>query len=151
MIEIGPATYEDALFVADHMRAVDVRELRDMNDTGPLAAVAEAMRVDGEVLAARLDGEPVALFGCARMSVLGNAGSPWLLGTDALERCARPLVALGRAKVAEWIRTYDLLENVVDARNVRTIGWLKRIGFSFGEPIEVKPGVLAVRFWKEGV
>lgn len=149
MIRIAPATFEDATYVATHMRDADVRELRDLSAVGPFEAVLEAMQLPGEKWVGYVDDVPAALFGCSLVSVLGNVGSPWLLGTDQTERGAVQLVREGRRIVQDWRARHDLLENVVDGRNWKTVKWLKRLGFTFDDPVEVKPGVPAMRFWME--
>jgi hypothetical protein len=147
MITIRPADFAAAEYVATHMRKCDVQELRDIGNIGPFEAVLDAMELPGDKWAAYIDGVPAALFGCTEVTILGKVGSPWMLGTDDAERGAVQLVKKGRRIVRAWASRFDLLENVVDGRNYRTVEWLKRLGFTFDDPVEVKPGVPAMRFW----
>lgn len=149
MITIEPATFAAAEHIAEHMRDADRRELRDLSNVGPFEAVLEAMQLPGEKWVGSVDGVPAAIFGVTTVSILGNVGSPWLMGTDDTDKGARLLIQRGRELVADWASRYSLLENVVDGRNWKTVKWLKRLGFTFDHPIEVKPGVPAMRFWME--
>jgi hypothetical protein len=99
--------------------------------------------------------DPVCCFGVAPYSVLGDKGSPWMLGTDGIKdreasRCVR---LLSRYYIEKMLECFPILENYVDARNTISIKWLKWCGFNFDE---AKPfGInkeLFYRFWmtKEG-
>jgi hypothetical protein len=148
MIGFMPATLDAAWYVAEHMREVDVQELRDLSGVGPFQAVVEAMKLPGEKWAGYYTDRPAALFGCAEVSILGCVGSPWLLGTDDVEHAPVSLVRVGRDLVHHWSQQFALLENRVDGRNVKTIRWLRALGFNFDEPVQIKPGVQSIRFWK---
>jgi hypothetical protein len=77
-------------------------------------------------------GEPMAVFGVAPVSLLGGQGCPWMLGTDTLDLYGRAIVTLSRQHVARWSLRYSELFNYVDARNLRSIAWLRRTGFTIG-------------------
>jgi hypothetical protein len=72
----------------------------------------------------------VFIFGLVMLSVVGSEGSPWMVGTTRTERYPRELVREGRAYIARMLKAAPLLANAVDARNKRSIAWLKRIGFT---------------------
>lgn len=74
-----------------------------------------------------VDGVAAGLFGTAPVSE--RTAVPWMLGTDALDRIPKPLVRMGRAYVHRMTEKYDTLLNYVDARNLKSIYWLARIGF----------------------
>lgn len=95
--------------------------------------------------------DPVTVFGVRRVSMLSDEGTPWLLGTDRIFEKAikRRFIELSIPYVyLEMLRRFDYLENFVDARNLKSIRWLKMIGFTVEE---AKPmGHLNVpfhRFW----
>jgi len=87
----------------------------------------------GECWAAHdaVSGEPVAVFGVAPTSWIDNEAAPWLLGTEALPRYGRDLVAMGRDAVSDWSQRWRLV-NRVDARNAVSVRWLRRVGFDIG-------------------
>jgi hypothetical protein len=127
----------DVRHIVRHLRQHDVQELQAVH--GPDLDLQDCLRT--AVLAseechvlATTDGEPVALFGLAPVSLLGGMACPWLLGTDAFMAHPRDIVVLGKRMVLQWSTRYDLLFNYVDARNLRSIAWLQHIGFQVFEP-----------------
>ena len=79
-------------------------------------------------------GEPAAVFGVAPVSLLGGQGCPWVLGTETFMDYPRDIVVQGKRTVRRWGERYDQLFNYVDARNLRSIAWLRHIGFQVFEP-----------------
>ena len=122
----------DIEYIAAHLRSSDSDELRAVHgdNVDILDVLTRAVAVSAEAMVATTPfGEPIALFGVAAASLMGGVASPWLLGTDRLEQHGRELVAFAKRDVARWSLSYDRLVNFVDARNTRSIQWLKRIGF----------------------
>lgn len=127
----------DVAYIAANLRACDAQELRAMhgNDLDLLEALQTAVSASEEAyVAITAYGEPIAVFGLAPVSLLGGQACPWMLGTDTVDLYARSVVQLSRAHVARWSQRYDQLFNYVDARNLRSIAWLRRTGFSVFEP-----------------
>lgn len=149
-VDIVSATYEDALRIADNMRQEDVTELRDISRMSPHEAVLEGLNAPGETLVARWKGRPIALLGCATTYIMGNVGSPWLVGTRMMDRVGLAVVREARVRCAAWAERYGLLENLADARNVKTLRWLAAVGFDLDAPHEVRPGIYGVRFSMRG-
>lgn len=119
-------------YVAQHLRASDRDELRAVHGAGVdfVARVRQAVLAseDSRVLLAP-DGEPVALIGVAPVSLLSGVGCPWALGTDRVAEFPRDVVQIGRERTALWASRYSRLVNFVDARNTRSLRWLRAIGF----------------------
>jgi hypothetical protein len=115
-----------------------LRELRDC-DRREAEAAAGVDRVDfvlrytvGASLAAwccEQDGQLVALFGVASLSVVGGVGVPWMMGTDRLDRLPRAVMTQTRAYIPHMLVLFPHLTNFVDARNQRSIRLLKWLGF----------------------
>ncbi len=128
---------QDLAHIAANLRTADADELCALHgpslDTSRVLAQAVAMSEEAYV-ACTAYGEPMAVFGVAPVSLLGGQGCPWMLGTDTLDCYGRAVVTLSRAHVARWSQRYQCLFNFVDARNRRSIEWLKRTGFVIGEP-----------------
>jgi hypothetical protein len=76
------------------------------------------------------DGEPFALLGVAPLNLLAGQGVPWLLATDRADRFPRALLVEPRRLIPQMRRLYPELVNYVHAENVRSIGWLRRLGFA---------------------
>lgn len=125
-------SYAAVLYLAEHLRDADVQELRAVHgdDLDLVACLQVAVDSSEEVwIAINYAGEPIAVFGVAPLSLLGGQGCPWMLGTDAMLRHGREIVVLSRQHVARWGQRYDCLFNYVDARNLRSIAWLRHTGF----------------------
>lgn len=123
--------------VAKHLRRHDLLELQAVHgvDLDVLACLRAAVLASEEChTVVAPDGEPVGLFGVAPLSLLEGQGCPWLLGTETLMGYPRDIVVLGKRTVNGWCLRYDQLYNYVDARNLRSIAWLRRLGFSVFPP-----------------
>jgi hypothetical protein len=136
-LKFSPVTDAAVKHIAKNLRINDVQELRAVlgNDMDAYECLIKSVAVSEEchVLTTHL-GEPVALFGLAPVYLLNGQGCPWLLATDGLMDHPRDIVMLGKRKVLEWGKRYDKLFNFVDARNLRSIAWLKHIGFTVLDP-----------------
>lgn len=124
----------DIEHVAANMRQADIEEITAGTGSSPADALIESVMLSTACLALDIDGEPAAIFGVAPLTgMLGSMGSPWLLGTRLLERRPRALIALGPYYRDGMLAMYPHLVNYVDARNTRSIRWLKWLGFEFDE------------------
>lgn len=116
-----------------NMRPVDVDEVRaafgDCN--------FEDMIIDGVSTsykpgaAVGHDGKLWCLFGVIPVgSALTNTGLIWLLGTHEFDRHPVGFTQLARGYIDHVRQTrFPVLTNYVDARNRKTIRWLKALGF----------------------
>lgn len=134
---------DDLGYLAQQLRAADRQELAATHGAGLdlLRCLQTAVSASEQAwVAVTAWGEPIAVFGVAPVSLLGGIGCPWMLGSDAVDQYAREVVTLSRRHVAQWSRRYPLLFNYVDARNLRSIEWLRRTGFVIGpaEPYGLK-------------
>lgn len=137
-VELHAPDTADVHYIARHLRAPDVAELQAVygDDVDLVRCLRTAVLSSDEVHTAfTAFGEPMALFGVAPVSLLGGQGCPWMLGTDTMRSYGRDIVSLSREHVARWGERYDQLFNFVDARNLRSIEWLKRTGFAIFEPV----------------
>lgn len=72
----------------------------------------------------------VLIFGLGVVSILCGQGAPWMVGTARAQRYPRELVCRARPYIARMLEVCPVLCNVVDARNARSIAWLRRVGFT---------------------
>ena len=132
MGEPTPATIDDARQLAPRLRRADLEEMQAAQ--GPGVDVERmlcfAVAASPEPLALRVDGAAVAIAGCVPLCLLTGTGVPWMLGAPEAERMPRELLVWGRRVVARWLEQHRLLENWADARNVRSLRWLQRLGFT---------------------
>tara|TARA_R100000808_G_scaffold1960_3_gene8329 strand:- start:779 stop:1330 length:552 start_codon:yes stop_codon:yes gene_type:complete len=81
--------------------------------------------------------EPLAMFGTGPSHVAKDTGEPvmggiWFLGSDKMfEKNRISFLRNSKFWVQKLLRDYTILHNLVDARNVIHIRWLKWMGFTF--------------------
>lgn len=59
--------------------------------------------------------------------------APWLLGTPLIDAHPRPFLRYTRAAMPGLLAAYPWMENHIDARSIRTIAWLRWLGFVIHE------------------
>ncbi|HXD37990.1 hypothetical protein ACFCQI_01580 [Rhodanobacter sp. FW102-FHT14D06] len=119
-------------YIAERMRAVDVRECREIGGVEPLAALEQSVACPGPHWTALFDGEPVALFGVTQDTLIGGGiGAAWLLGTDRLQRDWRAFARASKPVVRELLTRYRALSNVLLTDNTLCMRWLAWLGADF--------------------
>lgn len=73
-----------------------------------------------------VDGKPEAMAGITRQ---GDNGLVWLLATDVAEVYPHQFLRASRRELNAVRDNYDRIHNFVDARNVKSIRWIKWLGF----------------------
>lgn len=145
--EVIPATREHIAYVAERMRQSDIDELAACGGT-PHAALSLGLIASEECYAGLIYGETVCVFGVRLEN--WRWATPWLLGTDAIDKHRRIFMRESRSWFAEFAVKYGNLRNLVDARNTKSIAWLKWLGFEVGDPVPHGPrGMLFLPFHKE--
>lgn len=139
-VSLRPVTPDDVLALAAGMRFLDRQELEASHSGDILSAVQRAVDISTRCWAVYVGDVLVMLGGVAPISMLGGIGSPWMLGTEALERVPGALTRVGVQYLQVVLGVYPELLNYVDARNVKSIRWLRRLGFTISdEPIPYGP------------
>ena len=135
-------TYEDMVELTDNMRKIDIDEIEAVTNLGTLECVVASVHNSEKdcCFAVFADGVLVCIYGC---SIVGN---PWLLVTNAMDSHVLNLTRRTKRIVRMMSKRWPILSNIVDVRNKMTIRWLKTIGFTFKETIEIKPGFPVIRF-----
>jgi len=135
-------TYGDMVNLAENMRQLDVDEIEAVHDLEILPCIEYSVRnaEKGYCFAVFCNDILVGIYGC---SVVGN---PWLLATNEMNHYVITLTRRTKHIVRMMSKRWPILSNIVDCRNKMTIRWLKTIGFTFEETIEIKPGFPVIRF-----
>lgn len=136
--QVVMATPELARAVARDARQADIDELWASARVTPLEAVNKGLEWS-TAFVALADGEPLCAFGIVPFSALSASGAPWMVGTNKLEFHAVRFIKHCRLDLAKFFGEWSRLFNVVDARNVTAIRWLKWLGFTVSEPIPYGP------------
>ena len=95
------------------------------------------MRKSAFAWTAIVNGQPEVMFGVGDVNVLTGAGSPWLLGTDAVEKHYVAFLRLSVDFRAQLLERYSVLTNIVHDGNRASIRWLRWLGFKFSDPVSI--------------
>lgn len=118
------------------MRVADRDEVRASSGDALLDAVQRSVHASSMCWAVEMHGELLCIFGCAPIgSLLSCEGAPWMLGTDALDRHPVTLMKSCPRYIDLMKESFPHLRNYVDARNKKSIRWLRRLGFTIHPPI----------------
>lgn len=133
LIEVVPYEKAHGDYIAAHMREIDRREIYYMATLDPQRAINVTAAHAVAAWAVLLDGVPALIFGINRRSRTSLIGVPWLLATDALDEHPLALAKASKEYVARFFRAFDRMENHVLASNVKTLRWLRWLGFDMEE------------------
>lgn len=136
-------TEQDIINLSENMRQSDIDELNAVTDQSVICSVRASVLNSHEdfLWAYHVDGVLVLIYGCTR------SGSPWMLGTNELNKHIKELTIRTRVVVRKMLKRWPVLSNVIDVRQEMTIRWLELVGFTFDqEAFEIKPGFPVIRF-----
>lgn len=123
-----------ALFMTPFLRDSDLTELEAATKANPYEALLTSVLLSPKAYSVMEEGQPIAMFGAGTGTLLSRTGTPWLLATDDLESRTLTLGKLCCMYVESMFEDFDYLVNYVDARNIKSVNWLKWIGFTIHDP-----------------
>lgn len=123
--------------IASRMRQADVNEVWASSRYTPEDALRMSLRKSAIARTGTINGVPEVMLGVGDLNVLAGVGAPWLLGTDAVETHAREFLRGSIAWRNQLLERYSTLRNFVDARNTASLRWLRWLGFTVFDPIEI--------------
>lgn len=134
--------------IAADLRLADIEEIHgSLGHRNCLRVMLAGAEMSSMLWTIEVDGEPAGLFG---VTPALDIGVPWMLGTPALERAPKQLTKLGRRYVHLMSDKYATLLNYVDARSLKSVYWLARLGFTVST--ETEPyGVFGLPFHRFGI
>lgn len=139
MPTIRESIIEDAHILAANLRQADIDELEAQGVT-PFESLISGFRCS-DVCYTLLDDDnyPVAMFGTCTVPEITEtyAATIWLLASPAIEKCKIFFLRNSKKWLEALIEPYDIVFNMVDARNELHIAWLEWLDFKFTDDIEV--------------
>lgn len=129
------AEKEDLLTIASlDLRDADKEEIRASVGLPTSEALMSSARVSNELWVVVHKGSIEAVFG---VSDRGSYGVPWFMATDKFDEFRISFAKESRWMVQRWLDKYGLLMNVVDSRHISSIRWLRWLGFTVDESLEI--------------
>lgn len=131
---VKPTPYLIELIAAD-MRQADVDEVWSSHHFTPREALMEGWDNSHSSVIVTVNDEPCVMLGLVIHDILTGSGIPWLLGTNNALNYKRNFFTQVPDVIDEMLNTCPKLFNYVHVDNKVSISWLKRIGFTFDDPI----------------
>lgn len=129
-VQIIPTTPEHLVELAEKMREADRQEVIASSGRDILAVLEDSLKYSLAPLTAFINGELACVFGCVPFQLIGERAAPWMLGTDVVDKHPGELLRRCRQYTTGMNKAYPHLLNFVDARNHKSIRWLKWMGFT---------------------
>jgi hypothetical protein len=123
-----------ALVLAD-LRPADETELWRIHGGGFAEDVANGIGCASHRWTMCIGSHVAAVFGATQIAP--GIGAPWLVGSSVLEGRGGRLVRQMPVYIQQLLQSYDLLTNYVDTGNTQATTWLRHMGFSFHEVVEI--------------
>lgn len=131
VIAFRKAMNTDCIALFPKLRERDCTELALSSGVSTAAILVQSVELSEDAwLATGADGAPLGLFDVAPH---GDLGVVWMVATPEVANHAVELVLQGRAWIKSILPRYSRLFNFVHAENVRSISWLRSLGFTIGE------------------
>ncbi|WP_343698848.1 hypothetical protein [Caulobacter sp.] len=138
--------------LAENLRPSDLDEITATSDMDPLLSLTTSVMLSQRAWVIISSGVPVAVFGCAP-SGPADSGLVWMMGTPAMDE-RRTAISIARMTVPylrQMHRLYACLWNHIDARNEKSMHWLRWCGFRLLEAIpsygrEARPFYIFARY-----
>lgn len=133
---VRDATMEDIDALFQSLRDADYQEV-----LAGAGRVYKALRLSflGSLLCKTVECDDglVCVYGVSMIDPVAQVGCPWMLGTTLLDKKhKRAPLLIGRECLQSMVDLFPGgLRNYVDARNDKSIRWLKWLGFRFDTPI----------------
>ena len=149
MVKYVIPTEEQLLYIADHLKQDDYREIVGLSGrTGIRDNLLLCARYSQWARVALFDDVPVAAFGVYSTNPFAKVGCIWMLTTEMTQRHKVYTGKKSRAGIDALLQDWDMLWNYVDAGNVQTIWWLEWMGAKIGEPEPLPPYGCLYRYFE---
>lgn len=112
------------------MREADKKELRSTVNWSFERILSHSVNSSVRSASVFINGELVCIMGVTAKSLLNGVGCPWLIGSTALAKYKRELIAESKRLLPELMGSFSKLENYVHSENKQAVRYLKHIGFT---------------------
>ncbi|MBQ8920516.1 MAG: DUF2833 domain-containing protein [Acidaminococcaceae bacterium] len=149
MVKFVEPTEEQLLYIADHLKKDDYREIVGLSGrTGIRDNLLLCARCSQWARVALFEGVPMAAFGVYATNPYYKTGCIWMLTTEVTQRHKIYVGKKSREGIKAILKDWDVLWNYVDAGNVQTIQWLEWMGAKVSEPEPLPPYGCLYRYFE---
>ena len=113
-IEIREIEDGDIAVLVRNMRKHDVQEVNAATRMGVRNAVETSVNLSTYAKTGLVNDELVCMWGVCPISLISSSGSPWMLGTDLIEKKQRIFLRRSKPWLEDIKKGYKTLENNVD-------------------------------------
>ena len=129
---IVPAYPEGLKELLANLRQIDFDDLQASG--GTIEDVEKGLfRVSRDTYLGLADDKVMCGFGTIPKTIIGGQAAIWLFGTPLIEQHVRAFWKFSKAYVAYERQRYEVLTGSVWEGNVKSIRWLKKLGFAFSD------------------
>ncbi len=143
-VTIRPSRHDDVLYLKDRLRKSDVDEIWSSVRLSPENALIHSRKGSPLCQTVLFHGNPVAMFGVAPDI---NGSSAWFLSTDELDKMWLSFLRMSKTCIKMMLNEAPILYNWVDARNTRSVRWLKWCGAKVEDAKPFGPDNLPYHFF----
>ncbi len=134
------STTQDHMEELSHtMRLADVRECWAANHYAPYDALKHSLYHTMNPRTALYNGNVICIWGVGKLSYLSKEGIPWMLTSHLVDEHYRKFLKEGPRLVKDMQKEAVILTNMIDARNKKSIRWIKWLGFIVHDPVPFGP------------
>ena len=133
-VEIRDSQLSDIFYLKSRLRQQDIDEIYASNHLTPAEALTYSFYLSKRCLTIFRD-EPVGMFGIVEDPTDSDKALIWMLGSDRMNKVARHIVGDAKDFIEQFMDSYEVLYNHVDARNTKSIRWLEHLGAEIDDPI----------------
>jgi len=126
-VEFAPADQQSLEHIAQNMRQADIEEILASSYMDPLTSLMWSKAISDYCSIMKINGTPIAVFGLVRDNALCGDGSPWLLGTNEIDRHPKSYLKASKQIVAEMLKVCPKLSNYVHAKNEASVRYLRKL------------------------
>lgn len=126
--EVRDTIFPDLSYLATRLRTDDLEEMWASHHIQPYSALCQSYASSSLCMTLMLDKEPSAIFGCNPEGIAGAKAVIWFLATERILEVKLEFLRYSRNFVEVMLAQHPILYNYVDARNKKSLHWLKAIG-----------------------
>ncbi len=123
----------DINILAKCLRNSDIDEIWASHHIKPYSALYDGWKKSVLCLTVVYKDVPVAMFGIHADDLIGRKATVWFLASDGLDEMRVSFIKQSKKFINMMLGFYPYLENYVDARNIKSIQWLRFCGAKIEE------------------